>query len=42
MGEVSGTQLSESWDAMEIDDKAEIIDQLVGIEKKLLSVTFSS
>ena len=33
MEEAAGTQLSDIWDQMEVDQKAEIADQIVGIEK---------
>ena len=41
MEEAAGTQLSDIWDQMEVDQKAEIADQIVGIEKQLLSVSFN-
>ena len=36
-----GTQLGEVWKDMEIDKKLQILDEIVAIEKKLLSLSFS-
>jgi hypothetical protein len=41
MEEAPGTQLSEVWDGMKISDKTNIVKNLVEIEKKLLSVSFT-
>ncbi|EGE04025.1 phosphotransferase enzyme family protein [Trichophyton equinum CBS 127.97] len=40
MEEAKGTQLSQMWDEMKLHDRSEIIDDIVSIEQKLLSVTF--
>lgn len=41
MEEASGTPLWEVWDGLELDDKLRIVDDIVGIEKKLLSASFT-
>lgn len=41
MEEASGTPLWEVWDGLELDNKLRIVDDIVGIEKKLLSVSFT-
>ena len=41
MEEAPGTQLSEVWAAMKISDKTKIVKDLVEIEKRLLSVSFT-
>ncbi|KAH8811076.1 kinase-like domain-containing protein [Xylogone sp. PMI_703] len=41
MEEASGVQLKEVWHKMDIDDKTSIVENLVEIEKKLLSVSFT-
>lgn len=41
MEEAPGTQLSEVWDDIDISDKTSISEDLVEIEKKLLSVSFT-
>lgn len=41
MQEAAGTQIGQSWDAMEVHDRTVIIRELVLIQKKLLSVSFS-
>ncbi|KKY20022.1 putative phosphotransferase enzyme family protein [Phaeomoniella chlamydospora] len=41
MEEASGSHLSEVWEELEIHAKAEVVEELVGIEKKLLSLSFS-
>jgi hypothetical protein len=41
MEEASGTSLLESWQNMEISSKNKVINDLVAIEKKLLSVAFA-
>lgn len=40
MEEAKGTQLSQIWDEIKLHDRSEIIDDIVSIEQKLLSVTF--
>ncbi|EFR00635.1 phosphotransferase enzyme family protein [Nannizzia gypsea CBS 118893] len=40
MEEANGTQLSQTWDGLKIHDRSEIINDIVSIEQKLLSVTF--
>lgn len=40
MEEAKGTPLSQMWDEMKLHDRSEIIDDIVSIEQKLLSVTF--
>jgi hypothetical protein len=41
MEEATGTQLGEVWDDMEIDVKLNIVDEIVAIQKKFLSLSFS-
>lgn len=41
MEEAPGTQLGEVWDSLHIDDKTSIIKDIVNIEQKLLSVSFT-
>lgn len=41
MEEASGNQLGEIWDEMEIHDKLKIVDDIVAIEKKFLSLSFN-
>ncbi|KAI1821833.1 kinase-like domain-containing protein [Xylaria intraflava] len=41
MEEAAGTQLSQVWDTLSLDTKMEIVDDLVNIEKKLTSVSFT-
>ncbi len=41
MEEAPGTCLAESWEGMRLDSKAKIIEDLVAIEKKLLSMSFT-
>lgn len=41
MEEVQGTQLSEVWDEMKISAKTSVVKDLVDIEKKLLSISFT-
>ncbi|RFU24389.1 hypothetical protein B7463_g11948, partial [Scytalidium lignicola] len=40
MVDAPGTQLGEVWDGMEISEKARIVEDLVEMEKKLLSVSY--
>ena len=41
MEEAPGTQLSEIWDDLKISDKTSIAKDLVDIEEKLLSISFT-
>lgn len=41
MGEAVGTALHEVWDKLELEDKVNIVHEVVTIEKKLLSVSFT-
>lgn len=41
MEEAAGTQLGISWDEMTPDSKLAVMKEIVSIEKKLLSLTFS-
>ena len=41
MEEATGTQLGEIWDNLELHDKLKIVDHIVAIEKKLLSISFT-
>ena len=41
MEEASGKQLGEVWDDMELHDKLKIVDDIVAIERKFLSVSFT-
>jgi hypothetical protein len=41
MEEAAGTQLSKIWLEMELRDKFKIVDDIVAIEKKLLSASFT-
>lgn len=41
MEEASGTQLEDVWHGKPISDKTKIVDGLVEIEKRLLSVSFT-
>ncbi len=41
MEEAPGIQLGELWNDMEIDGKIKLVEDLVAIEKKLLSVSFT-
>ncbi|KAH7406540.1 kinase-like domain-containing protein [Phaeosphaeria sp. MPI-PUGE-AT-0046c] len=38
----TGTQLGEVWDEMELRDKLKIVDDIVAIERKFLSLSFTS
>ena len=41
MQEAIGTQLGEIWDEMDICKKKIVVDQVIDIEKKLLSLSFT-
>ncbi|KKZ63729.1 hypothetical protein EMCG_01963 [[Emmonsia] crescens] len=41
MEEARGTQLTNVWENMDLDDKKTIIEDIIGFEKKLLSVSLS-
>lgn len=41
MEEVVGRQAADSWNTTELEDKVSIMKELISIEKKLLSVSFS-
>lgn len=41
MEEAPAHQLGEVWDDMELSDKLKVVDEIVAIEKKLLSVSFA-
>ena len=41
MEEATGKQVGQSWDEMKIQDRTAIIRELVLIQKKLLSVSFT-
>jgi hypothetical protein len=41
MEEAAGKQLGEVWDEMELHDKLKIVDDIVSIEKKFLSLSFT-
>lgn len=41
MEEAAGQPLAEVWEKMEIEHKATIVEDLVAIEKKVLSIEFS-
>jgi predicted Ser/Thr protein kinase len=41
MEEANGTQLGTNWSSMETDTKYAIVEELVSITTKLLSVSFS-
>ncbi|KAI0868933.1 kinase-like domain-containing protein [Hypoxylon argillaceum] len=41
MEEAAGVQLSQVWDTLPIESKLEIVKDLVNIEKKLLSISFT-
>ena len=40
MEEASGGQLSETWDSMELEDQAQIMEDLVEVDNKFLSASF--
>jgi hypothetical protein len=41
MEEAKGKQVADSWETMELEDKVAIMKELVSIEKKLSSVSFT-
>lgn len=41
MEEAAGTKLEDIWDNLSLDDRIAIMKDLVSIENKLLSVSFS-
>lgn len=41
MEEASGTPLHETWESLDLDIKSDLVDELVSISKKLLSVSFA-
>ncbi len=41
MTEAEGTQLTQLWGRMELENKSNVIRDVVGIEKKLVSISFS-
>lgn len=41
MEEATGTQLGEAWDEIELHDKLKIVDDIVTIEQKFLSLSFT-
>jgi hypothetical protein len=41
MEEATGNQLGEIWDEMELHDKLKIVDDVVAIERKFLSLSFT-
>ena len=41
MEEANGTPLSEVWDSLKLRDRRKIVGDIVGIEKKLLSISFT-
>lgn len=41
MEEAVGTQLGEIWQNLKLRDKLKIVDDIVAIEKKLLSLSFT-
>ena len=41
MAEAAGRQAADSWDTMELESKVEIMEELVAIEKRLLSISFT-
>lgn len=41
MEEARGTALNEIWDKLDLEDKADIVNDIVAIEKKLLSISFT-
>lgn len=40
MEEATGTRLDSIWDDMDLSHKLKIVDGIVAVEKKLLSVSF--
>lgn len=41
MEEAAGTQLGKLWHEMKVDDKLKVVDEVVAVQKKLLSVSFT-
>lgn len=41
MEAAAGTQLADIWEDMEIDNKLKVVENIVLIEKKLLSLSFN-
>lgn len=41
MEEASGNQLGEVWDELELHDKLKIVDDIVAIERRFLSLSFN-
>jgi hypothetical protein len=41
MEEATGNQLGEVWDAMELHDKSKIVEDIVAIERRFLSLSFN-
>ena len=41
MREATGTALHKVWDELELEDKVNIVNEVVAIEKKLLSISFT-
>ncbi|KAL9597819.1 MAG: hypothetical protein Q9219_004896 [cf. Caloplaca sp. 3 TL-2023] len=41
MEEAQGTQLGEVWDQMEIDNKLKVVEEIIAIERKLVSLSFT-
>jgi hypothetical protein len=41
MAEAAGRQVADSWHTMELEDKVAIMKDLVSIEKKVLSISFT-
>lgn len=41
MEEAKGKQLTHLWEQMDLEEKKRIIDDIVTIEQKLLSISFS-
>jgi len=39
--EAAGTQLGEIWDDMELESKLKIVEDIISVEKKLLSLSFT-
>jgi hypothetical protein len=42
MDEAPGSQLSEIWDTMDLEDQVKIMESLVDVDSKLLSASFTS
>jgi hypothetical protein len=41
MAEAAGKQVADSWHTLELEEKVAIMKDLVSIEKKLLSISFT-